>query len=79
MLNDRPDWCISRQRDWGIPIPLFYDKNTGEPHPEQDNIFNAVSESIKDNGIDSWNSIDLKISDSENYEKSKDIFDVWFD
>ena len=79
MLNDRPDWCISRQRDWGIPIPLYYDKNTGEPHPEQDNIFNAVSNAIKDKGIDSWNSIDLKLSDSENYEKSKDIFDVWFD
>tara|TARA_B100000131_G_scaffold82103_1_gene79117 strand:+ start:1002 stop:3743 length:2742 start_codon:yes stop_codon:yes gene_type:complete len=79
MLNDRPDWCISRQREWGIPIPLFYDKNTGEPHPDQDSIFNAVSESIKTNGIDSWDTIDLKIENSDNYEKSKDIFDVWFD
>ena len=78
MLQDRPDWCISRQRDWGIPITLLYQSDTGEPHPDQDEIFNKASQAIKDNGIDSWNSLDLD-TDDKNYEKSKDIFDVWFD
>lgn len=78
MLQDRPDWCISRQRDWGIPITLFYDAETGEPHAEQDAIFRKASEAIKDQGIDSWSDLNLGIKDGS-YEKSKDIFDVWFD
>ena len=78
MLKDRPDWCISRQRDWGIPITLFYDGETGEPHADQASIFNKASEAIKKDGIDSWTNLDLSV-DEEGYEKSKDIFDVWFD
>ena len=78
MLKDRPDWCISRQRDWGIPITLFYDSETGEPHVDQALIFNKASEAIKKEGIDSWTNLDLSI-DEDGFEKSKDIFDVWFD
>ena len=78
MLKDRPDWCISRQRDWGIPITLLYDSETGEPHADQASIFNKASEAIKKEGIDSWTNLDLSI-DEDGFEKSKDIFDVWFD
>ena len=78
MLKDRPDWCISRQRDWGIPITLLYENDTGELHSEQNEIFVKASEAIKDSGIDSWTNLDLDL-DQDGYEKSKDIFDVWFD
>ena len=78
MLKDRPDWCISRQRDWGIPIPLFYESESGKLHPNQDKIFNQASEAIKSSGIDSWADLDLGIEE-KGFEKSKDIFDVWFD
>ena len=61
MLKDRPDWCISRQRDWGIPIPLFYESESGKLHPNQDKIFNQASEAIKSSGIDSWADMDLGI------------------
>ena len=78
MLKDRPDWCISRQRDWGIPITLLYDKETGDTHPKQTEIFNQAAKQIQSNGIDAWEELDLKF-ERENFEKSKDIFDVWFD
>ena len=78
MLKDRPDWCISRQRDWGIPITLLYDKETGDTHPKQTEIFNQAAKQIQSNGIDAWEELDLKF-EKENFEKSKDIFDVWFD
>ena len=79
MLKDRPDWCISRQRDWGIPITLFYNKDSGELHPNQDEIFREAAEAIKSNGIDSWNEMEFNYEDSPEYEKSSDIFDVWYD
>ena len=78
MLKDRPDWCISRQRDWGIPITLLYDKETGDTHPKQTEIFNQAAKQIQSNGIDAWEELDIKF-EKENFEKSKDIFDVWFD
>ena len=78
MLKDRPDWCISRQRDWGIPITLLYNKETGDTHPKQTEIFNQAAKQIQSNGIDAWEELDLKF-EKENFEKSKDIFDVWFD
>ena len=79
MLKERPDWCISRQRDWGIPITLFYNNESGELHPNQDEIFREAAEAIKSNGIDSWNEMELNYEDSSEYEKSSDIFDVWYD
>ena len=78
MLKDRPDWCISRQRDWGIPITLLYDKQTGDTHPKQTEIFNQAAKQIQSDGIDAWEELDLKF-EKGNFEKSKDTFDVWFD
>ena len=78
MVVGRGDWCISRQRDWGIPIPLFFESESGELHPEQNEIFNKASEAIKKTGIDSWKNLELGVDD-KGFEKSKDIFDVWFD
>jgi len=78
MLKDRPDWCISRQRDWGIPITLVYEKDSGELHSNQSEIFNLAASAIRDKGIDSWSNLEVE-GVSNDYKKSKDIFDVWFD
>ncbi len=76
MLKERPDWCISRQRDWGIPIPLLFKSGSGDIHPNQDKIFEKASEAVIRGGISSWANLEI---DDDEYEKSKDIFDVWFD
>jgi len=81
MLEDRPDWCISRQRNWGVPITLVVHKETGEIHPEQSSLFKSFAKEIEKDGISAWDKLNLKdfISDAEDYTKIKDSLDVWFD
>ena len=81
MLKDRPDWCISRQRNWGVPITLVIHKETGEIHPNQNKLFIKFADLIEKEGISSWNSLDLStfIDDHDEYIKVTDSLDVWFD
>tara|TARA_Y100001970_G_scaffold122573_1_gene151956 strand:- start:802 stop:3573 length:2772 start_codon:yes stop_codon:yes gene_type:complete len=81
MLVDRPDWCISRQRNWGVPITLAVHKDTGEIHPDQKNLFEKFAQIIEKDGISAWDQLDLKdfISDYKDYVKTSDTLDVWFD
>ena len=81
MLNDRPDWCISRQRNWGVPITLVINKETGEIHPDQDKLFTKFADLIEKEGISAWSSLDLSeyIDDYDQYIKVTDSLDVWFD
>ncbi|HKU16445.1 MAG TPA: isoleucine--tRNA ligase [Steroidobacteraceae bacterium] len=82
MIADRPDWCISRQRVWGVPLALFTHRVTGEPHPRSAELLDAVAERVEKDGIDAWDAIDpvdLLGAEAKNYEKVNDILDVWFD
>ncbi len=82
MIENRPDWCISRQRAWGVPIPLFVHRQTGEAHPDTERLIGEVAERVEKQGIDAW--FDLKPQDllgaqAGQYEKVSDTLDVWFD
>ncbi|WP_077926803.1 isoleucine--tRNA ligase, partial [Wohlfahrtiimonas larvae] len=83
MIEGRGDWCISRQRYWGNPIPLFLHKETGELHPETAQLMLKVADKIEEKGLTGWFEADitefLNVEDAANYEKNKDILDVWFD
>jgi len=82
MVSGRPDWCISRQRTWGVPIALFIHKLTGEPHPRSVELMNAVAEHVERGGVDAWYTLDateLLGAEAAEYAKSSDILDVWFD
>jgi isoleucyl-tRNA synthetase len=82
MVNNRPDWCISRQRAWGIPIPFFLHHETGALHPDTPRLMEEVAQRIEEAGIEAWFELDaheLLGADHVNYEKSMDVLDVWFD
>lgn len=82
MLSNRPDWTISRQRQWGVPIPFFINKETGELHPDTIKIIERVCKIVEKSGISAWQNINLKDilgHDDNLYEKSLDTLDVWFD
>jgi isoleucyl-tRNA synthetase len=82
MIANRPDWCVSRQRNWGVPIPFFLHKETGEPHPRTLELLEAVACRVEQQGIEGWFSLDageLLGDDGGNYDKMKDTLDVWFD
>ena len=81
MLEDRPDWCISRQRNWGVPITLIIHNETGEIHPKQNFLFNQIADVIEEEGIEGWDNLELDtlIDDAESYSKVHDTLDVWFD
>ena len=82
MLTDRPDWCISRQRTWGVPIALFVHKVTGDLHPDTQGLMEQVAVRMESHGIDAWFDLDpseLLGDDAEHYEKVTDTLDVWFD
>ncbi len=82
MIANRPDWCISRQRNWGVPLPFLIHKETGNPHPDTLRILNKVADLVEKKGIEVWAELkveDLIDKDADKYEKSKDTLDVWFD
>jgi len=82
MVSNRPDWCISRQRFWGVPITLFTHKQTGELHPNTQALFVEISAMIEKQGIEAWFEIDIQDllgADADDYEKATDTLDVWFD
>ncbi|WP_444920972.1 isoleucine--tRNA ligase [Microbulbifer sp. CnH-101-G] len=82
MLNGSPDWCISRQRTWGVPIALFVNKETHELHPESPALMDKVAALVDEKGMDVWFDLDARdlLGDEEDqYEKVTDTLDVWFD
>ena len=82
MIDGRPDWCISRQRYWGVPIPLFVHKETQEIHPDTEALIEKVAEHIEQGGIQAWFSLEAKDligDDADHYNKIRDTLDVWFD
>lgn len=83
MIENRPDWCISRQRNWGVPLPFFMHKETGELHPRTLEIMEEVAKMVEEKGIESWATAKpedfLPADEAANYVRSTDILDVWFD
>jgi isoleucyl-tRNA synthetase len=90
MIRNRPDWCISRQRNWGVPMPLFVHKETGEPHPETLELLEKIALLVEQQGIEAWFSLDGEAWLEANtgagsraypgqYKKISDTLDVWFD
>jgi len=82
MLDTSPDWCISRQRTWGVPIALFVDIDTQEPHPETPRLIEEVAKLVEKDGIEAWFELDaaeLLGEDVSKYKKVTDTLDVWFD
>ncbi len=82
MVEGRPDWCVSRQRCWGVPLSLFVHKETGELHPETGRLLEEVAKRVEADSIDAWFDLDpeeLLGDDVETYEKVTDTLDVWFD
>jgi isoleucyl-tRNA synthetase len=82
MMENRPDWCISRQRTWGVPIAFFVHKETGELHPRTEELIEEVAQRIEKAGVDAWFELEadeLLGSDAEHYDKMSDTLDVWFD
>ncbi len=82
MVNNRPDWCISRQRNWGVPIALFVHKVSGKLHPDTKELIEQVAQRVEAKGIDAWFDLDpaeLLGDEANDYDKVADTLDVWFD
>jgi isoleucyl-tRNA synthetase len=82
MIANRPDWCISRQRNWGVPIPFFLHKQTGELHPNTVELMEEAAKRVEQDGIEAWFKLDpaeLLGEEAAEYDKVTDTLDVWFD
>lgn len=82
MMHGRPDWCISRQRTWGVPIAFFIHKDTGDLHPNTAELMEKVAQVIEQGGVEAWFDAaaeDFIGDDAKQYQKSTDTLDVWFD
>ncbi|RUO18231.1 isoleucine--tRNA ligase [Aliidiomarina haloalkalitolerans] len=82
MIDGRPDWCISRQRTWGVPITLFIHTETAEPHPRSLELLEQVAQRVEKEGIQAWFDLDaseLLGDEAKQYRKLTDTLDVWFD
>ncbi|MEO5734405.1 MAG: isoleucine--tRNA ligase [Rubrivivax sp.] len=86
MIGGRPDWCISRQRSWGVPLPFFLHKVSGELHPDTPALIDRAAALVQAGGVEAWSALDPADwlgregeHSAEHYAKSNDILDVWFD
>ena len=82
MIANRPDWCVSRQRNWGVPIAFFLHRKTGKEHPRTLDLLEEVARRVEREGIEAWQWVkpeELLGAEAADYEKSTDTLDVWFD
>lgn len=86
MIKTRPDWCVSRQRNWGVPMPLFVHKETGALHPQTEGLLEAACLLVEETGVEAWFSLDVDAflakhapENADQYKKVTDTLDVWFD
>jgi len=82
MIANRPDWTLSRQRQWGVPMAFFVHRETGALHPRTPELLEEVAKKVEQGGIEAWQSLDpreLLGDEADQYEKNRDTLDVWFD
>ncbi len=82
MIANRPDWTLSRQRQWGVPMAFFLHKETGQLHPRTPELLEQIAQRVEKEGIEAWQHIeaaDLLGDEAEMYVKNRDTLDVWFD